>query len=62
MAQFAVAVKDIVATVVNRDYLAEACFTLLTMDSTAPTSPEQATTRQEQVKFCMGVIQSAQKR
>lgn len=62
LAQVAIAVKDIVTAVVNRDYTAQGCFALLTTDSSTAMSPEQAASRAELVKFCMGAVQSAQAR
>ena len=52
--------NEIAVAVVNRDYLAQGCFTLLTTDTSAQMSPAQA--RGDLVKFCMGVIQSGQAR
>ena len=55
----AAAVKEIVLTIVNKSYLADGCFALLTADRPGPLKDEEAQARAEQVKFCMGIVQSS---
>jgi hypothetical protein len=57
--QVAIAVKEIVAAVVNKNYLAEGCFAVLTTDRPINPSAEEVKAREEQVKFCMSVVQSS---
>jgi len=59
LAQVAISVKEIVAVVVNKSYLAEGCFALLTADRPVNPSAEDIKAREEQVKFCMSVVQSS---
>jgi len=59
VAQVATAVKEMVLALVNKSYLADGCFALLTADRPGPLKDEQAQARAEQVKFCMGIVQSS---
>jgi hypothetical protein len=59
IAQVAISVKEIVAAVVNKSYLAEGCFAVLTADRPVNPSVEETKARDEQFKFCMSVVQSS---
>jgi hypothetical protein len=59
VAEVAAAVKEMVLAIVNRSYLADGCFALLTADRPGPLKDEEAQARAEQVKFCMGIVQSS---
>jgi hypothetical protein len=48
-----------VLSIVNKSYLADGCFALLTADRPGLLKDEEAQARAEQVKFCMGIVQSS---